>query len=156
MKLSSVQNFMSNVLTSIKNMDYSATDPKSYLVVVPGISLVFLSIQNRLLNINPTFDQSKADSDPQYLKNFKNQQQACSRRFTWNLVGATIAYTAVRVALVSAGLSLFNPLFILSFASLSFAAASGLQNKVTVLHLNENGTLKKYTLYGSEFGALFS
>ena len=134
----------SNIRQSLENIDYSWTKPQTYLVFVPGLSLLIQKIQ--LASTLPLIDD--ANVTPQ------NMQEAAakSRKFTdickWHLRGSMIQMIAAVIATKVFVARLF-PLIAIFAALAAFemvdTISQGIKNKPTLYEFHPNGAIKSKT-----------
>lgn len=120
----------SKIRQNLENIDYAWTKPQTYLVLVPGLSLIIQKIQ--LANTLPLIDNVT--------------EQAKSRKFAnickWHLRGSMIQITASIIAIKVFAVPLFSLLAILATYELVDTLMKSLRNSITLYEFYPNGNIK--------------
>lgn len=131
-------NFL-NIKQNLENIDYAWTQPKTYLILVPGLSLIIQKIQlaSTLPLINNVTQQNMAQAD------------AKSRKFAnickWHLRGSMIQIAASIIAIKIFSVPLFSLLAILATCELADTLIKSLNNSITLYEFLPNGNIKSMT-----------
>jgi hypothetical protein len=129
----------SGIRQNLENIDYAWTKPQTYLVLVPGLSLIVQKIQlaNTLPLINNITQQNIAQAD------------AKSRKFAnickWHLRGSMIQITASIIAIKVFAVPLFSLVAILATYELVDTLIKSLRNSITLYEFHPNGIIKSMT-----------
>lgn len=132
---------ISNIKQKLESVDYVWTKPQTYLVFIPGISLVIQKIQLAntlpLINNNLTTLQNVAQAD------------AKSRKFAnickWHLRGSMVQILASVIAIKFFAVPIFLLLAILATYELADTLIKSLKNSITFYELYPNGSIKSKT-----------
>ena len=129
----------SGIRQSLESIDYAWFKPQTYLVLVPGLSLIIQKVQlaNTLPLINNVTQQNVAQAD------------AKSRKFgnicKWHLRGSMIQIAASVIAIKVFAVPLFSLLAILATYELVDTLIKSLRNSITLYEFHPNGTIKSMT-----------
>lgn len=128
---------ISSIRQSLENIDYKWNNPKTYLVLVPGISLLIQKIQlSKILPLNP------ADQILKPLKSLKFVD-ICKCHLRGSLIQMMASVIAVKVF----ALPLFSIIGIVATYELINTAILGLKNPVTIYDFHkDNCTVKRSTI----------
>lgn len=136
---------LSSIGQYLQNIDYSWTKPKTYLVIVPGISLIIQKIQlanilpliSEILEKHPTMQQSSIQVD------------GVSRKFAnickWHLRGSMIQIMVCLIAMKIFAAPMFLSLGILAGYEMVDTLIKSLRNTVIFYEFYPNGNVKNIT-----------
>ncbi len=118
----------------IQDIDYKWTNPKTYVVLVPVLSLIVQKVQlSNLLPLPKSDDQKKLD--------------AASRKFCdvckWHLRGSMVQTLAAIIAIKFYGKNAFAWLGALAAYEMADTAWKGLKNPGTIYEFYPNGSVKR-------------
>ena len=129
----------SGVRQSLEKIDYAWTKPQTYLVLVPGLSLIIQKIQ--LANTLPLINDVTLEG--------MSQADAKSRKFAnickWHLRGSMIQIAASVIAIKIFAVPLFSLLAILATYELVDTLIKSLRNSITLYEFHPNGRVKSIT-----------
>ena len=129
----------SGIRQGLESIDYAWVKPQTYLVLVPGLSLIIQKVQlaNTLPLINNVTQQNVAQVD------------AKSRKFAnickWHLRGSMIQIAASVIAIKVFAVPLFSLLAILASYELVDTLIKSLRNSIKLYEFHPNGNIKSMT-----------
>jgi hypothetical protein len=129
----------SDIRQSLENIDYAWAKSQTYLVFVPGLSLIIQKIQlaNTLPLINNVTQQNMTQADEK-LRKFAN---ICK----WHLRGSMTQIAASVIAIKVFAIPLFSLLAILATYELVDTLVKSLRNSITLYEFHQNGIIKSVT-----------
>jgi len=123
-----------NIRDNVKNMDYSWKTMSTYIVLVPGLSLIVQKIQ--MANLLPLSQKLDKRADDKQCRKFAN---VCK----WHLRGSMVQMVAV----IAAVKVLATPIFLLIACAAAYECADilikSLHNKIRLYEFHANGSLKR-------------
>lgn len=133
-----------SVCRYLENIDYASTKPQTYLVLVPGLSLIIQKIQ--LANTLPL----PVIGNEMLMQPQATQLDASSRKFAnickWHLRGSMIQIVASVIAVKAFAAPLFSLLAILATYELVDTLIKSLRNSITLYEFYPNGNVKSMTI----------
>lgn len=123
-----------NIRQNLENIDYDRKNPKTYLVFVPGLSLVIQKIQMAKVLPLPEF-QANNKCEFKHNKFF----DICK----WHLRGSAVQCAALSIAIKTLALPIFSYITLVSLFELGDTAIKALKNDATFTELQPNGSKKQ-------------
>ena len=122
---------------SLERIDYAWFKPQTYLVLVPGLSLIIQKVQ--LANTLPLITDVNQSNVV--------QADAKSRQFVnickWHWAGSMIQIAVSIIAIQAFATPLFLLLAILATCELAYTLINSLRNRVTLYEFHPNGKIKR-------------
>ena len=130
----------SEVKQKLANIDYSWTKPKTYVVFVPGLSLIIQKIQFAKVLPLIVLDSMK-DSEKARAADFKSRKFATICK--WHLLGSITQSIACIIVVNVFALPLFSLLGLIPSYELVNTLSKTLLNKATICEFYDNGSVKQ-------------
>jgi hypothetical protein len=130
---------LSNIKQDLASIDYSWKKPQTYLVFVPGLSIVIQKIQ--FANVLPLIQDMTSENLPEAAAKAERFLDIC----TWHGRGSLVQLTASILAVNFLSSSIFLLIALLPLYELANTFFKAFTNPVTLFEFHQNGTVKSMT-----------
>lgn len=127
----------SNIRQNLENIDYSWNKPQTYLVFVPGLSLIIQKIQ--FSKVLPLID----DVTPSNIQEAASKSKKFTEICKWHLRGSLIQLTVALIAIHIFAIPFFSLIVIFAGCELIDTIFHCLKNNPILYEFHANGAVKK-------------